>query len=137
MSLPFKPIDAVIKIGTLEIGAGVASAMDLTFSRDVDDYYGFGGGGDPTVVLPGHKHYTGRITKAYLDNEYGTLVVVNGATLVDIVFYPEGKVNGKPTITVKDCILSGWGMPSAEGDFVAENIEFRGSGLEFGTYTPP
>jgi len=130
MSTPYKPLKASIKIGTNTIGAGLTSASSLSFSLDVDEYYGLGSEGKPTLVK-GNKHYSGRLTKAWLDKTYGELVL--GGAAADIVFYPEGSVSGKPTITVKNAILRVWDFTMDQDAIVAEGLEFIGDELAFGT----
>jgi len=129
---PWKPLSAVIKIGTSEIGAGLTSASSLAFSLDVDEYYGLGGEGKPKLVK-GNKRFSGRLRKAYIDKTYAELVM--GGTAADIVFYPEGKATGKQTVTVKNAILRGWDFTMDEGAVVAEGLEFVGDDLVFGTAT--
>jgi len=132
LSAPWKPLLGVIKIGETEIGAGLASASSLSFSLDVDRYYGIGGDGKPKLVK-GNKAYTGRFSKAYIDKTYAELV--KGGTAADIILYPEGKTTGKQTITVKNAILKLWDFRMDENAVVAESLDFEGDDLVFGTAT--
>ena len=130
MSAPWKPLQAVIKIGTTEIGAAIATASSLSFARDIDEYYGLGGGGKPKLVK-GNQHFSGRLRKAYFDKTYADIVM--GGTPVDIVFYPEGKVSGKQTVTAKNCLFRNWDFTMDQDAVVAEDLPFVGDDLVFGT----
>jgi hypothetical protein len=132
MSSPFKPLVASIKIGDSTIGAGLTTSSSLSFSLDVEEYYGLGDQGKPTLVK-GNKHFAGTIEKAYIDKTYAELVL--GGTAADITFYPEGTGTGKQTITVKNAILTTWEFKMDEDDIVAESLEFVGDELQFGTQT--
>jgi len=129
---PYKPLSAVIKLGENEIGAGLTSASSISFKLDVDEHYGLGDAGKPTLVK-GNKHQSGKLTKAWIDKTYGDLVIAG--TKVDVVFYPEGKTTGKPTITVKNAILHDWDFKVTENAIVAEDLGFTGDEIVFGTAT--
>jgi len=130
MSSPFKPLVASIKIGTQTIGAGLTTSSSLSFGLDVEEHYGLGDEGKPTLVK-GNKHFAGTIEKAYIDKTYAELVL--GGAAADIIFYPEGTGTGKQMITVKNAILTNWEFTMEEDAIVAESMEFIGDGLEFGT----
>ena len=130
MSSPFKPLVASIKIGTQTIGSGLTTASSISFARDVEEFYGHGDQGKPTLVK-GNKHFSGSLEKAYIDKMYGELVLAG--TAADIVFYPEGTGTGKQTITVKNAILNIWEFTMDEDAIVAEGLEFIGDELLFGT----
>lgn len=136
MSTPWKPLKAVIKSGADTIGSGLTSASRLGFSLDVDEYYGLGDEGKPTLIV-GNQHFSGSFTKAWLDKVWAEKAIKTPGTKADIIFYPEGVASGKPTITVKNAIFEGWDFTMDRGDIVAEGLAFKGDGLEFGTYTPP
>jgi hypothetical protein len=130
MSSPFKPLPASIKIGESTIGAGLTTSSKISFSLDVDEHYGLGDQGKPTLVK-GNKHVKGSLDKVYIDKTYGELVL--GGTPADIIFYPEGTGTGKQTITVKNAILTTWEFKMDEDKIVAEGIDFIGDELQFGT----
>jgi len=130
LSSPFKPLVAAIKIGTQTIGSGLTTASSISFARDVEEFYGHGSDGNPTLIK-GNKHFGFTLEKAYIDKTYGELVLAG--TPADVVFYPEGTGTGKQTITVKNSILNVWDFTMDEDAIVAEGVEGIGNGLEFGT----
>jgi hypothetical protein len=132
MSESFKPLLAVIKLGTNTIGSGYTETSSLSFKREVDEHYGLGDDGKPTLVK-GNKHYKGKLSKAYIDKTYGELVLAG--TAVDIVFYPEGTATGKQTVTCKNAILHDWDLKQDQKTIVLEDIAFTGNDLVFGTAT--
>jgi len=130
LSSPFKPLEASIKIGATTIGNGLTTASSISFARDVEEFYGHGDQGKPTLVK-GNKHFSGSLEKAYIDKTYGDLVL--GGAAADIIFYPEGTGTGKQMITVKNAILTVWDFTMDEDAIVAEGLEFVGDDLVFGT----
>jgi hypothetical protein len=127
---PYKPLQGVIKLGTNEIGAALTTTGNLDFKLDVDEHYGLGDAGKPKLVK-GNKHFKGKLSKAWIDKTFGELVTAG--TQVDVVFYPEGKDTGKPTVTVKNAILHDWSFKMDRSSIVAEDLAFTGDDLVFGT----
>jgi len=130
MSTPIKPLLAVIVLGTTEIGQGMTTAADVSFKLDVDEHYGFGDLGKPKLVK-GNKHQSGKLTKCWIDKTYLDLVLAG--TQVDVVIYPEGKVAGKSTITVKNAILNGHGWKGTQNAVMTEDVDFIGDEILSGT----
>jgi hypothetical protein len=130
MSTPIKPLLAVIKLGTTEIGEGMTTAASVSFKLDVDEHYGFGDGGKPKLVK-GNKHQSGKLTKCWIDKTYLDLVLAG--TQVDVVIYPEGKTTGKPTLTCKNSILNSHDWKGAQNAVMAEDVGFIGDDVVTGT----
>jgi len=123
MSSPFKPLEATIKYGNTTVGAGIVTASSLNFALDVDEYYGIGGEGEPSLVK-GHKHYRGTFRKAWLDHTF--LEDAMAGYVCDIVFTPTAGY----TITVENAILRVWDFTMDEDAVVAENMDFIGDGID-------
>jgi hypothetical protein len=130
MSTPYKPLLAVIVLGTTEIGEGLTTAASVSFKLDADEHYGFGDGGKPKIIV-GNKHQSGKLTKVFIDNVYANLVLAG--TKVDVVIYPNGKAAGQPTITVKNAILKDWDFKAAGNAIEAEDVGFIGDEVVTGT----
>ena len=130
MSEPFKPLKAVIMLGSSKIGEGLTETGSISFKLDAEEHYGYPGDGKPKVV-PGNQHFKGKFSKVYLDNTYGQLVLAK--TKVDVVFYPDGDASGKPKITVKQALLHDWDLKQDQKVIVLEDVAFTGEDLEFGT----
>ena len=130
MSTPIKPLLAVIKLGATEIGEGMTTAASTSLKRDADEHYGFGDGGKPKIVI-GNMHQSGKLTKCWIDKTY--LDLVKAGTPVDVVIYPEGKVAGKSTITVKNAILNSHDWKGTQNAVMAEDVAFIGDDILSGT----
>jgi hypothetical protein len=130
MSTPVKPLLAVIVLGTTEIGEGMTTAASTSYKVDVDEHYGFGDGGKPKLVK-GNKHQSGKLTKCWIDKTYFDLV--HEGAQVDVVIYPEGKVAGKSTITVKNAILNSHDWKGTQNAVMAEDVAFIGDDILSGT----
>jgi len=123
MSDPFKPLEASIKYGNTTVGGGIISASGLDFALDVDEYYGIGGGGEPSLVK-GHRHYRGTLRKAWLDLTF--LEDAMAGYVCDIVFTPTAGF----TITVENAIIRVYGITMDEDAVLAESIDFIGDGID-------
>jgi hypothetical protein len=130
MSTPYKPLLAVVKLGATEIGSGMTTAASTSYKQDVDEHYGFGDLGKPTLVK-GNKHSSGKFTKVFIDNTY--LALVLAGTQVDVVIYPNGKATGQPTITVKNSILNVHDFKAGVNTVEAEDVTFIGDEVITGT----
>lgn len=132
MSTPYKPLLAVVKLGATEIGSGLTTAASTSYKQDVDEHYGFGDLGKPTLVI-GNKHQSGKFTKVFIDKTYLDLVLAG--TQVDVVIYPNGKAAGQPTITVKNSILNVHDFKATREAAEAEDVSFIGDEVVTGIAT--
>jgi hypothetical protein len=130
MSTPYKPLLAVIVLGTTEIGSGMTTAASTSYKLDVDEHYGFGDLGKPKLVK-GNKHQSGKFTKVFIDNTFFDMVLAG--TAVDVVIYPNGKATGQPTITVKNAILNVHDFKAGANAVEAEDVGFIGDEIVTGT----
>jgi len=130
LSSPVKPIHGVIMVGGTAIGAGLVTTSGVTITKDVDEFYGIGGSGEPTLI-PGHRSYRGRFSKAYIDTVYANLVL--GTAGAEVIVYPKGSATGNPKITCSNCIFSGEDFTMDEDAVVAEGLSFVAKSVAFGT----
>lgn len=131
MSSPVKPIHGVIMVGGTAIGAGLVTTSGVTITKDVDEFYGIGGSGEPSALIQGHRSYRGRFSKAYIDTVYANLVL--GTAEAEVILYPKGTATGNPKITCGNCIFSGEDFSMDEDAVVAEGLSFVAKSVTFGT----
>ena len=131
MSSPVKPIYGIISIGGTAIGAGLVTTSGVTIAKDVDEFYGIGGSGEPGALVQGHRSYRGRFSKAYIDAVYANLIL--GTAEAEVILYPKGSATGNPKITCGNCIFSGEDFSMDEDAVVAEGLSFVAKSVAFGT----
>lgn len=131
MSSPYRPQYGIISVGGTQIGAGLVTSSGVTVEKEVDEYYGVGGSGEPTALVQGNRSYSGKFSKAYIDAAYANIVL--GTAEAEVILYPKGTAVGNPKITCSNCVFSGEDFSMNEDAVVAEDLSFVAKSVAFGT----